>query len=359
MAQSRAVLDTNLLYYAARISTETRLRNEWLKDVQAKCNLSLASPTIIEVLTNTSIDEAQVWMCLDVAFSDHFDSIIQIGFAPFDVHAVRHVVDERDSEGLRILRDSSFSLKIACEAEFLRFVEFCLIAGFLHVVIEERRGALTDGQVESLVLHYRALLEANSEVTLAGLTNALVAGYESKSARKAVDAYIQQQLTAFTRVALINLHMALEGFRIDEMPDAPIDVQQRVVAAVQLDPLNRRMREAERAGRQLDEPLPLHPLGILQKAKYRESVNAFLEEMRSDFESHALMPPDVLAFFVNRLTGQLRSGAKYRKNDVFDLLLAFSLVAEDTLLVSNDDGVLEALKDISPDSYALSLSLRR
>ena len=347
MTKPRAVLDTNLFYYSAGVSNDPRLRDDWLAVLDEGFSLSLASPTIIEVLTMTGLDDEQVWACLDHMFSGRFADTIQIGFIPFDVNPVCQVAVSHDSMGLQSLREEALRLKIACEAGFLRFVAFVLVFGFLKAVLEDRRGQLSEEQLRILNLHFKALMKSNAEFTLAMITGALVDGYARGDVKKAVDARLQDLLTSFSHLALMKLHMVLEGLGIDEVPDAPLDVQRRIAAAVQADRLYQQVRKAD------------HPLGVLRKKQYRESVESYLTEMRSDFETHDLMPTDVIAFFVNRLTGNLKSGAKYRKNDILDLLLAFSIVAENTVFVSNDDGVLEALETASPASYALSLSLRR
>lgn len=347
MTKPRAVLDTNLFYYSAGISKDARLRDDWLAILEADYSLSLASPTIIEVLTNPDLDEAQLWTCLDHMFSGRFIDTVQIGYVPFDVNPVRDVAARRDSAALQRLRDDALRLKIAAEAGFLRFVAFGLIAGFLYAVLEDRRDGLSEQQTKSLTLHFKALLESNVELTLGAITNALVEGYARGDVKKTVESRLQDHLASFTHAALASLHIVLAGHRIDDVLEAPPDVQQKIAAAVQADPLYEQVTKAA------------HPLAVLRKRQFRESVETYLAGMRSDFEAHALMPSDVLDFFVNRLTGNLKSGAKYRKNDVFDLLLAFSVVAKDTVFVSNDDDVIEALETASPRSHALSLSLRR
>jgi hypothetical protein len=86
-------------------------------------------------------------------------------------------------------------------------------------------------------------------------------------------------------------------------------------------------------------------------------VNNYLKEMEADFATNSLMPPEVLRFFVARLIGNLSSGAKFEKNDVLDLLLVYSLTVSNTLFVTNDKDVRDAMKDVNRKSYDLSLSL--
>ena len=100
MTTARAVLDTNFLYYLAGVSTESRLRTDWVSLLEKTHSLALASPTIIEVLTRKGFELDDLWICLDVMFSGRICDIIQIGYLPFDVDTLGAVVGARDIQGL-------------------------------------------------------------------------------------------------------------------------------------------------------------------------------------------------------------------------------------------------------------------
>ena len=348
MAKPRAVLDTNLFYYVVGVFSDPRLRDDWLDMLEVTHALSLASPTVVELLTSQDLEESKLWTYLDEMFSGRFADVVQVGYLPFDVHPLREVAANRDGEGLRQLQEAALRLKIRCEAEFLGFVFMVLLGGFLHVLFENRRKALTGSDQTNLNLHFRALMESNAEFLAATLTSALMTGYIFGDIKKAGDAAFHEQLWCFAYVSLVNLHTVQLGLRLDEVSAASAERQRQIHDAVHADPVLRQLGKNQ-----------ANPLELLRQTRYRESVNAYIRQMEADFSGHWIMPSAVLRFFVDRLQANLLSGAKFRKNDVIDLLLTYSTFADDTVFVTNDDGILGAMQVACPASYNLSMTLRR
>lgn len=348
MAKPRAVLDTNLFYYAVGVSSDPRLRDDWLDVLRTTHTPSLASPTVVELLTHQDFEESRLWACLDEMFSKRFPDFVQIGYLPFDLHPLREVTTNRDGEGLRQLQDAALRLKIRCESDFLRFVFMVLLVGFLHVLFENRRKELTGSNQANLNLHFKALMESNGEFLAATLTSALMTGYSSGDVEKAVDGAFQGQLWCFAYLSLVSLHTVRLGLCLDTVSGASPELQRQIRDAVLADPVFRQLSK-NRA----------NPFELLRQGQYRESVNAYIREIEADFRAHWTMPAAVLRFFIDRLQANLNSGAKFRKNDVIDILLAYTTFADNTVIITNDDGILGGLQRACPMSYSLSMTLRK
>jgi hypothetical protein len=332
---------------AIGVSSDPRLRDNWLQLLEATHALSLASPSLVEFLTKQDLAESYLWRGLDEIFSGRFADIVQVGYLPFDVHPLAQIIAKRDKDGLRQLRESALRLKIGCEAEFLRFLFMVLLGGFLHVLFENQRRELTSNDQTSLSIHFTALMKSNAQFLAASLTAALMAGYESGNVKKAVDAAFYDQLWSFAYVSLVNLHTVRLGLRLDEVSEASAERQRQIRDAVHADPVLRQIGN-NRA----------NPLEFLRQTRYRESVGAYIRKLETDFKRHWMMPSAVLGFFVDRLQTCLFAGAKFRKNDIIDLLLTYSTFPENTVFVSNDDAILDAMAVSYPASHVLSMSLR-
>ena len=341
------MLDTNLFYYSSGLEVDRRLRGDWADVLRESYSLSLSSPTLVEVLTRSDLDEAQRWRCLDHMFSGQFEDFVQIAYIPFDQETVRVVAQERDAEALRSLRESALQLKIDREADFLRFVAFSLIGGLFSAVIDAKHELLDEKKAEHLNVHLNALLQGNVEMFRESIRSALVEGYApGGKPAKIVDKCLQCLFLSFTHAAFVNLYLSLHGLDlVGDLQASPV-MASRVMTEVDSDELYSQIRAEQ------------HPMSILRKQPHRGAVKHYLGKMEADFCANSLMPEGVLWFFVDHLLAGVQSGAKYRKNDVIDFVLAFSITASNTLLASNDDRVIDALQRASPESFGTSRRLR-
>ena len=348
MQKSRAVLDTNLFYYLAGVEHAENLRPDWVRLLEEQHFLSLASPTVVEILTRQGVDEETRIASLKFIFSDRFDDIVQVGFLPFDIEPLREAVRGGDLDTIAALRELALERKVACEAGFLRFVLYVLTTTFLDVLLHESKSRLTSEEAADLSRHFLALMDANVEFVQEALTAGLEEGYASGDAKRLVGRVFHEILWSVAYGGLLNLHAVRVGVRLHELPSASTEVQTQVRDAVEADPVLHTLRAQAN-----------NPLALLRKKQYREAVLRFIDALSDDFSDHRTMPKPVLKFFIERLRRDLLTGSKYRKNDVIDVLLAHAVVLDDTVFVTNDSDVLEGLEVASPRSYQVSIELRR
>ena len=340
----RAVLDTNIIYYLAGVANPSRLRPNWEDLLTQSFSLSLASPTIIEILTKRNLTGKELWTCLDFLYSGRIEDTLQIGYLPFDVRPLEVITRGRDLAALKDLRADALRRKIDCEARFLQFFLLVLVGGFLRVLSEDRLEALSASQQNSLNRQFQAVMEANQEFVLSELEKILNSSSGERNAAKVVEKIFNDLLLAFVRSGLTNYHAIAHGIDFQEVNSCPPELQQQIVTETQNDPLMTQVGTGS-------------PIERLKGKKYRESVNRYCNEVLDDFQAHDTMPPEVLRFFVDRLQHDIISGAKFRKNDVFDMVLAFSVAADDTIFVTNDDDMIVAMKNASPLSFEVCRSL--
>ena len=107
MTRGRAVLDTNLFYYATGVFSDQQLRENWLDILKESHDLFISSPSIVEVLTNSNLQPDERWDCLDAMFSGQYSDIVQIGCLPFDTTALQQVTSFRDTNGLDHIRQEA------------------------------------------------------------------------------------------------------------------------------------------------------------------------------------------------------------------------------------------------------------
>ena len=302
---------------------------------------------MVEILTRQGVDEEELLVCLECLLSDQFVDVVQIGYLPFDIAPLGAAVRQGDHQAIGQLRAVALERKLSCEVDFLRFVLYVLSTAFLHVLLEDRRSTLTSEGEAELSRHFLALLESNAAHVRELLSRRLREGYASSNAKRLVEEAFQQLLFAVSHAGLVNLHTVRAGVQLQDLPSEPEEIQAQVVEAVRTDPIFHLLER--QAG---------NPLGLLRKRRYREAVGKFLEELAADFEEQSTMPAAALAFFIERLRRDLVSGAKVRKNDVIDLLLAYTVVLEGTVFVTNDDDILEGLKASSPRSFEVCSALR-
>jgi hypothetical protein len=347
MTRGRAVLDTNLFYYATGVFSDSRLRENWLDILKESHDLFISSPSIVEVLTNSNLRPDERWVCLDAMFSGQYSDIVQIGYLPFDTTALQQVTSFRDTNGLDHIRQEALGLKIRCEADFLRFVFMVLLGAFLHVLFVDRSDDLIGQQQANLTEHFKALMVANAEFLRASLFTALTNGYSNRDVKDMVEGQFHDLLFSYAHVSLINLHTVKQGLSLDQLQSASGLQQKLIQDAVQTDPILSQLLKDY-----------ANPISLLRKRDYRDSVQSYLGQMEAYFSACSLMPVEALRFFVNRLQTGLVSGAKFRKNDVIDLLLVFNTFHHDTVILTNDNNMLTGLAPASAESHRISMTLR-
>jgi hypothetical protein len=347
MTRGCAVLDTNLFYYATGIFSDPRLRENWLEILMESHDLFISSPSIVEVLTNANLQQDERWICLNSMFSNRYSGVVQIGYLPFDTTELKEVTLSRDATGLDRIRQEALGLKIQCEADFLKFVFMVLLGAFLHVLFVDRSVELIGQQQANLTEHFKALMVSNSVSLRASLFTALANGYSNRDVKDIVEGHFNDLLFSYAHASLINLHTVRQGLSLDQLQSATGDQQKLIQDAVQADPI-------------LSQLLKDHanPISLLRKRNYRDSVQSYLGQIEAYFSACSLMPVEALRFFVNRLQTGLVSGAKFRKNDVIDLLLIFSTFHHDTVILTNDSNMLAGLETASAESHRISMTLR-
>jgi hypothetical protein len=347
MTRGRAVLDTNLFYYATGIFSDPRLRENWLDILKERYDLFISSPSIVEVLTNSNLQQDERWDCLDAMFSRRYSGVVQIGYLPFDTTDLQEVTSLRDTNGLDRIRQEALGLKIQCEADFLKFVFMVLLGAFLHVLFVDRSAELIGQQQANLTEHFKELMVTNSFFLRESLFTALTNGYSNRDVKDIVEGQFNDLLFSYAHASLINLHTVQQGLSLDQLQSAS-DVQQKLIQdAVQADPILSQLLNDY-----------ANPISLLRKRNYRDSVQSYLGQIEAYFSACSLMPVEALRFFVNRLQTGLESGTKFRKNDVIDLLLVFSTFHHDTVILTNDNNMLTGLASASAESHRISMTLR-
>jgi hypothetical protein len=282
-------------------------------------------------------------------FSGRIKEVVQIGYLPFDVRPLELIARSRDMNALQRLTQDALAQKVQCEAVLLRFFLITLMGAFLHVLFEDRRKVLSVTQQSSLLSYLRAILEMdpNHDLILRELKIKLEASSGECNSAKVTEEVFQDLLKVFTHLGLVNFYCISHGIDLQELPSSSSEMQLQICRSVENDSLSVMSKAGKR-----------NPIERLKKKPYRKSVDQYFQAMEDDFRSSNVMPPGVLSFFLDRLQADLKSGSKFRKNDVIDFLLIFCLDVNRTVFVTNDDDVLSALKTASPPSYALSQTLR-
>jgi predicted nucleic acid-binding protein len=319
--KERVVIDTNILYalvdaYQTKDTKVTQLVIAKLKKYQ----LLVTSASVIEVIVkNKYLNNLDVIKkCLKPIIEKEYE-LIDIPYVPIKEEILNIIYKAERLEDVQNQIDDIINLKICREAELLNSILIIVISGIFDVLIENHNYKFDDNvKKKRQYLLIENLINERVEPHLSFFKKQLTKGYKyGKSANVAEDSFyflLSTLIKSFFRdYHMINDSCFAKDSKCEKILETPFCIFKRN-----------------------DSTIQKHLITI---------GNEII-----DYEGMSELTTDALLF---RLKHSYEEGAKIRKNDIFDWLIAFSLDTPNIKIVTVDRGFCNFLKNKHSDSYNL------
>lgn len=334
------VIDTNVLYSWVGISVNPKFTPEQIESLSNSNKLYLTTPSLIEVINKYSNDITLIKMCLKPIIEEKL-LIVGIGFLPLSNDTIKKIYNSQSLHEVHSDIKSIIEMKIDKEAEMLRFILYCIMAGIFNVIREDKQYKFVNQKDDSLFIYSsNVLLASNSQFVYDSIKDALEKGYLNNTEEKNIKEILSSLISTILNVWIMNYYFVKHSLLLDDFKNPDPKKLADLSADYKNDTIHATIRKHVN-----------NPFSILRKKKYNALIEKFIDELKSHLGNHEHITEEALQFIVFQLNKTFQAGSKVNKNDVIDLLIIYSLTLKDFIVITLDKNMAESLRTISQDSY--------
>lgn len=338
---SRIVIDTNILYSIVGIHENEKVTNSTLLNHK----LSITTASVIEVVVKYRNEIDKIKICLKPIIDSKIE-LISIGHAPVTNDQLKKLYYSESLNEAESTITTLFELKILKEAEFLKFILVIVVLGIFDI-LRENGYKFSDSKKSSYqTLGIKALIEANEQFFLEYFKDYIAEGYKSGNEQKIVLDAFQTKIINLISIFHFNYHMIKIGAYPRENESADPKLIEELKQSMKDDNFDLIVKKY------LDNPIQL-----IAKKHNDLSFNKYISTIRAGIKDIDSLSTKSTSMIMRKVEKAYKDKSKFRKNDVFDFLIVFSLELPDTQLVTLDKAFATLLKDVDSDSYNLCKSL--
>lgn len=315
----KVVLDTQLIYHLAGIFVNQDIDNTELEKILASNECCVSSLSIVEIVSRFSENRSEIKKALKPLFDRAFN-LISIGVNNTDNMITKDDINRiyytPDSEDLSELLKNIKVKKINYEAETLRFFLYLLLLASIRLIEDQDNSDRLD-----LYEHY--LQEEMPEV-LSSFRDTLLTGYNNNE----IDKVIKPKFTSvfiehhnfilFLKYLAMNQRRCIKKIKISKILDT-----------MKNDPLY--IKDSEES-----------PILILKKVD-NANLNKYLSSDLSAFFNQTISNESNIEFINLILEKLLIRGAKFKKNDIIDMLILNNISLNQTNVLTIDEASFKYL----------------
>ncbi|MDD9893385.1 MAG: hypothetical protein OXT49_07770, partial [Gammaproteobacteria bacterium] len=205
------VIDTNILYSLTGVSPNPKVTESDIEDKQ----LATTTATLIEAISKFRNDLPKLQRCLHPIVDQKY-TLISVGHAPLSNEKIKAIHSAKCIAEVQHIIDEVVSLKISCEAEFLRFILIVVVVGLAEILREEGYKFEDQAQSNKQTLLTRAMLEGNLEYFEQYFQQQLRNGYNEDNEQKAALEAFRIKILSLIDVFIFNFHMVKTGLLPNE-----------------------------------------------------------------------------------------------------------------------------------------------
>lgn len=336
------VIDTNVLYSWADVSSNPKLTANQIESLKTKHKLAIASVSIYEVIEKYRSNLPIIKKCFKPLVENGVN-VVQIGFLPFDARTIQTIY-YHEGERINSLISDAVKLKIEKEAEYCRFYLSLVYSGLVSMLIEENSGHnLSEERMSRIFSQCHAPLVANADFILDNFKATIECGHLLNDAEREV----KKQFKNLLEMLFMFLVGNYESFK---------QVDQNSVQDIITDP--KEFRKAIENSKLLKKVLSsVNLLDAIPRKKFSSVITTYIKFLESKLKLESNITDEVAKFFLLRIEKMLLEGSTFKKNDIIDMLILYSLYLKDYLVLTLDQAFLQYLKTVDDKSYKFCLSL--
>lgn len=338
---AKIIIDTNVLYTWARISPNPKLKPESIESLLESNELLITSISLIELLVKYRGDISKLKQCLSPLIHNQI-KVVQVGFMPIPIDIVSKVFLAQDILEVKGILKTILDLKISKEAEFLRWFFTATAVGIIEGLLQDERSILeSNTEFEKLSFYSAGLLESNSSLIFTSFENALRTGYENDDPKGEAKLAFADLMRTVIKAWLIQKHLGEHGFDLSSLGEQKQSHIDATLVTLNSDPL----------WKKLDHSID-NPVELFSRKRYKANLELFIDKLKQHLSGEKAISVTVLDYFVSRLEKMLFAKARMDKNDVSDLLILYSLLLNDALILTLDIDLIKFMESINHQSAA-------
>jgi len=269
----------------------------------------------------------------------HF-GYIDISYMSLEEHYQKYIETTND-EDLDTLISKAFELKIEQEAEKIQFFFYSISYIVAWIIFETNRLSKDEfvTAIDLRVLDYlQNSLRGNTKYIFENYKGYLKRAYESKEGpTKIIKNEFELDLKRISSFMVLMFHCAVRGVNLGDKDITFDGVIEKVYQDIENDVLLKKMKEQD---------LSL----ILKSKEYKSEADTLLNELIEEFRKRQALNehPLVLEYFSIKMNKLLFHRAKFKVNDVSDMMLLYFLNTQgfsnsQVFLLTHDEELLDVL----------------
>lgn len=342
----KIVLDTNIFYSWINLSVNDKIPPHIIDNLAESNELFITTASIAEMIVKFRNDLSLLKQCLKPIVESKI-TIVSIGFIPISNTIIKtiHSADSLDSIESEI--GEVFDLKVTKEAELLRFFVIALLYGFFHAIrIIENYKLSEKRNDDAFLLSTRALLEGNSELVFDAMKIELLKGYETGNEQHQIRDALSEWTFRLLNIWIFNFYQAKHGLLFEDLKNPDPEKLAKVNESCKNDAFFTKIEKHKD-----------NLFSLVSNKKYHIHSEDYLNELKKDLTGNDLFSNEARDYIIFKLQKSMIYGAKINKNDVIDLLILYSVMLDGHMFLTLDNKFNNAIKEVSPDSFELAVSL--
>lgn len=341
----KILLDTNMIYNLmevenVNISLESINK---LEELMNENQVFVTSITLFEVVTKFSEDFINIKKIFTKINQEFI--VIQVPYMPFKREWISKILFSKCSSDITNTIKEILNLKIMKEAEFIRLYQNVILSVISWTMIESNYDELKDDtDILEKVMHYlKCSISGNISYNLECNVEYLKHGYNEKTPQKNMKICFDKDIKHYIFIFKAMYYTAINGVDLVNIKDSTEEQRSKVIEDLNKDKFVCDIKQ----GNDID---------FFSKKKYRKIIRESIDDVQEAISKLQIFKESntIFKYFMNKILKILFKNAKFKNNDITDMLILYPLdFCEDLVLISNDNNIKNFLCDINHRSYSI------
>lgn len=341
----KVLLDTNMIYNlvgVGNVNISLESMNKLKKFIDGK-QVFVTSVTLIEVITKFSQDFINIKKVF-TKINEEFD-VIQIEFMPFKRKWMIKILSSEHLTDISSTIEEILKLKIMKEAEFVRLYQYAILPIISWTIIESQHENLKENKesLKKMISYIRGSILGNINYNLENNIEYLKNGYREKTPQKIMKKSFSEGIREYIYLFKVMQYCAINDVDIVNIENSTEEQISKVREDLKKDKLVCDIKE----GKDID---------FLRRKEYRKNIKGSINDYQEQISKWPYFKDSgiVFMYFKNKIDKILLENAKFKNNDISDMLILYSLdFCKDLVLISNDNNLKNFLGDIKHRSFSI------
>ncbi|WML52199.1 hypothetical protein RCG17_22850 [Neobacillus sp. PS3-12] len=336
----KIIFDTNMLYNYLEIRGNTVGRGHLINIIN-KYDTYVTSVSLVESIVSFKHDFITIKKIIETIGEDF--TFINIGLMPVEDETIYLIKNSKSLTQISNLIREIEEMKIKKEAEFSRLFFYSVLTVLSWCIIEINKEELeASGKIGGVIQHFNAALHGNLNYILEQYRGYLEKGYVEKAPQKRMKKVYEIDIKLFMRLCIALYYNVINDFSIIDMSKNNQKQLDSIFDALDTDKLLKKIN-IKGISNTFNGP------------KLKSIIDNTLNDLKEIYSDDTMFSgmEMVVDYFIRKVRKIILNGAKFKTNDISDMLILSSIYAfkeDEVILLTHDKDIKSFLKDTKNDS---------